>query len=223
MQFYENQLFHIYNQGNNRKRVFFEEENYDFFLWKMRAYLLPYGDLTAWCLMPNHFHWQFYVKKLMLTRELLRVNVDRVEYQRRLVKYGKKAQAVERAWTRNADPNELITLNDAIGILQRSYTQALNRQLPKRSGSLWREACKAKDGWIDEFVTLEKHGKTDFRFQHGNDYAYQCFYYIHENPRVAGLVKHNIDYPWSSARDSAGLRKGTLCNLEGGRNLRDYL
>ena len=118
MQFYENQFFHIYNQGNDCQTVFFKEENYDFFLWKMRAYLLPYGDLVAWCLMPNHFHWQFYVRKLAITREALRTNVDQIEYQRCLVKYGKKAQTVKRDWTRKANPNEMITLNAAIGDLQ---------------------------------------------------------------------------------------------------------
>ncbi|MEM1327726.1 MAG: hypothetical protein AAGI23_17325 [Bacteroidota bacterium] len=57
MDFYNNQLFHIYNQGNNSRQTFFEEENYRYFLWKMRAYLPLFGDLISWCLMPNHFHW----------------------------------------------------------------------------------------------------------------------------------------------------------------------
>jgi putative transposase len=66
---------------------------------------------------------------------------------------------------------------------------------------------------------LKRNGKLDYRFRPGTDYAYQCFQYIHQNPVDAGLVQRTIDYPWSSARDYAGLRKGSLCNLELGRQL----
>ena len=34
MQFERGQLFHIYNQGNNRQQVFFTRENYLYFLKK---------------------------------------------------------------------------------------------------------------------------------------------------------------------------------------------
>lgn len=61
MQFEPNVIYHIYNQGNNRQVVFHKREHYLFFLRKMRSYLLPYGDLLAYCLMPNHFHWLLYV------------------------------------------------------------------------------------------------------------------------------------------------------------------
>ena len=64
MKFTENTIFHIYNQGNNRQKIFFKDENYLFFLKKMRDFLLPYGDLLCYCLMPNHFHWLLYVRKL---------------------------------------------------------------------------------------------------------------------------------------------------------------
>ena len=52
-----NNYFHIYNQGNNKQKIFFEEENYIFFLKKVRRYIAPYADILAYCLMPNHFHF----------------------------------------------------------------------------------------------------------------------------------------------------------------------
>ncbi len=222
MTFYENQIFHIYNQGNNHRQLFYSEENYQFFIWKMRAYLLPYGQFIAWCLMPNHFHWQFFVKRNHITRKELRVHIDKVEYQRRIKKYGKKAQPVKRIHTRKAKDDALITVNKAIGDLLAGYTRAINKE-KGWTGSLFREECKAKDGWIDEFVTLTKNGKDDFRFLRDNNYAYRCFCYIHENPVKSGMVKISTDYPYSSARDYAGLRKGSLCNLEMGRNLVKYV
>ncbi len=57
MQFFENELFHIYNRGNNQQRIFFTPENYLFFLKKVRKHILPYCDILAWCLMTNHFHF----------------------------------------------------------------------------------------------------------------------------------------------------------------------
>jgi putative transposase len=36
--------------------------------------------------------------------------------------------------------------------------------------------------------------------------------YIHNNPKVAGLIENLKDYQWSSYPDYAGLRQGTLCD-----------
>ena len=219
MNFYPNQLFHIYNQGNNRQPVFFTEEHYKFFLWKMRAYLLPFGDLIAYCLMPNHFHWQFFVREIEIERKVLRISVDAVEMQRRREKYGSAALQVDFKSRRQAEEDSLVSLNEAIGILQKAYARAINQE-KNWTGSLFRKECKAKDGWIDEFITLFKpNGKLDARFLSGTDYAYNCFCYIHNNPNDADLVKECTAWKYSSAQDYAGLRKGNLCNLELGRVL----
>jgi len=222
MQFYENQLFHICNQGNNKRQIYFSDDNYEFFLWKMRAYLLPFGDLVAYCLMPNHYHWQFFVRKITVERKVLRVHIDKVELQRRIYKYGDKAQPVNHARTRTAKENKGIALNDAIGDLQKGYAQAINKER-NWTGSLFRTPFKAKDGWINEFVTVDKKGKNDFRFLPGNDYSYKCLEYIHRNPVKAKLVKNTTDYRWSSAKEYAGIRNGSLCNFELGREIINFM
>ena len=56
MQFHQNNLYHIYNRGNNKQQIFFSDNNYFFFLEKIRKYVSPHCDILAWCLMPNHFH-----------------------------------------------------------------------------------------------------------------------------------------------------------------------
>ena len=101
--------------------------------------------------------------------------------------------------------------------MQKGYTRAINKE-HGWTGSLFRGDCKAKDGWLDDFVTVEKID-SDFRFKPGNDYGYLCFNYIHDNAKDADIVNDNLQYEYSSAKDYAGLRKGTLCNLEIGRNL----
>ena len=54
--------YHIYNRGNNRNKIFFEHENYLYFLKGMRRYLLPEADIIAYCLMPTHYHLMVRIK-----------------------------------------------------------------------------------------------------------------------------------------------------------------
>ena len=223
MEFYPNQLFHIYNQGNNRREIFFSDENYKYFLWKMRAYLLPFGDLVAYCLMPNHFHWLFYVKTVEVPNPILKKQISDVESSRRIKKYGAKAQVVLPSKKTRDSEHQMVSLNNSIGALLKSYTKAINKE-KNWSGSLFRKSCKAKDGWIDELITLEKKdGKLDPRFFIGNDYAYQCICYIHDNPKQAHLVRNATDWAYSSAKEYAGLRGGNLCNLEMGREIQNFI
>ena len=218
MKFCDHQLFHIYNQGNNRRQVYFSDENYQFFTWKMRTYLPPFGDLISYCLMPNHFHWQFYVRQTVINREAYWKYVDKVEFQRRQQKYGVKAIPVDRAHTR-VKHISTITLNEGISCLLKSYVRAISK--PKGwTGKVFREATKASDGKIDQFITLRKpNGQLDPRSQIGPSYAHRCFHYIHRNPVAAGLVEKATDWKFSSARDYGRLRNGTLCNLKAGREI----
>jgi putative transposase len=48
--------YHIYNQGNNRERLFYRKANYHYFMRKYYEYCDGYLIIFAYCLMPNHFH-----------------------------------------------------------------------------------------------------------------------------------------------------------------------
>ena len=50
------QYYHVYNRGNNRENIFTEEKNYQYFLEKIKKYILPIADIYAYCLLKNHFH-----------------------------------------------------------------------------------------------------------------------------------------------------------------------
>ncbi|MFI5188454.1 MAG: transposase [Chitinophagales bacterium] len=56
IEFFANEFYHIYNRGNNKQKIFFIPGNYIYFLKKIRRYIMPYCDIIAYCLMPNHFH-----------------------------------------------------------------------------------------------------------------------------------------------------------------------
>lgn len=62
MKFSEGNLYHIYNRGNNRQPVFFEERNYEFFRTKIRKHIIKYSELICYSLMPNHFHLMVHIK-----------------------------------------------------------------------------------------------------------------------------------------------------------------
>lgn len=79
-----------------------------------------------------------------------------------------------------------------------SYAKAINKQ-EGYTGSLFTQNTNAKQvssewGW--------------------EDYTVWCFKYILQNPVWARLVRQGADWEFSAWRDFAGLRKGTLCNLE---------
>ena len=61
--FGNNQYFHLYNRGNNHGKIFFERENYAYFLRLIRNHIPEEKtDVVAYCLMPTHYHVLGYTK-----------------------------------------------------------------------------------------------------------------------------------------------------------------
>ena len=189
MQFEKNLQYHIYNQGNNRQKVFFEPRNYLYFITKMREFILPHADILCYCLMPNHFH--------------ILVNVHNVHLS---------AHNSSDDFKSSDEFTKSRSFNQSIAILLRSYTRAINIQ-ENRTGSLFRPKTKAKNGIIEELITINNKHKDIF-FGGDNYLMTTCFKYIHNNPVKAGLVLKPEDWQYSSAPDYAGVRKGTLCNKQ---------
>jgi len=53
----DNVLYHIYSRGNQKQKVFFDEQDFKEFLSRLMRYKRRYSvKLYAFCLMPNHFH-----------------------------------------------------------------------------------------------------------------------------------------------------------------------
>lgn len=202
MQFQKGYIYHIYNQGNNRRRIFFEDRNYLFFVEKIRTYILPHADIMAWCLMPNHFHLMVYVNEVEI--EVNKTNSDKI-------------QDFTQSKTFNTSQKRTRTLNDSIGILLRSYTRAINKE-KDMSGSLFRKETKAICVNCND-----RESVNYFNTQYGTQinikspekqYPQVCFDYIHQNPVKAALVTKAENWQFSSAKDYSGLRDGTLVNKE---------
>jgi len=98
MHFSPNEFYHIYNRGNNKQRIFFNDKNYIFFLKKVRDQLLPVSEIVSYCLMPNHFHF------------IIRTTENSIKER---PSFGGKP---------------MQELPYRIGILMSSYAQAINKQ-----------------------------------------------------------------------------------------------
>ena len=164
MQIHQPGLYHIYNRGNNKQKIFFNEGNYVYFLRKCHKYLKPVSEILAWCLMPNHFHFLIEVTDKSIVP----------------VKSGGIT---------------MPAITNGFRLLQSSYAKGINNQ-EDRTGNLFQQKTKAK------LVSCEEN------------YSLTAFFYTHQNPVEAGLVSVAEDWPYSSFRDYARTRSGTLCNKE---------
>ncbi|MCF6360605.1 MAG: transposase [Cyclobacteriaceae bacterium] len=115
MNFIPDNLYHIYNRGNNSQLLFFERENYLYLLSKIRTHLYPLVDILAYCLMPNQFHLLVYIP------------------------------SESHSSGDSKSPDELNKrIVSAIAIILRSYTRAINKK-HGRTGSLFQSKTKAKN------------------------------------------------------------------------------
>lgn len=171
MQIEEGYLYHIYNQGNNRRRIFYSKSNYEFFLNKIEVFVKPYADIIAYCLMPNHFHLMVYVKHESIFIESLNKN--------RSINHS--IGILLRSYTRAINKQENMS-----GSLFRKETKAqcINGSIEKISNS---DSTSFGQGMNFE--------------DHAQQYPQVCFNYIHQNPVKAGLVMKIQDWEFSSAKE----------------------
>ena len=173
MHFDKDYIFHIYNRSN--QTIFFNRNNYQFFISKIRKHIKPFTEIIAYCLMPNHFHL------------LVKVNENGVEMVGEKHRYNTQV------------------LSKQIGIMLSAYTQAINNVFSLK-GSLFAHQTKAK-----QLNNLSKIINNP-----NQNYARNCFMYIHQNPKESGLVEKLEDWEFSSFRDYIGKRSDNLVNKEMG-------
>ena len=115
MHFTPNEIYHVYNRGNDSQKIFFNDDNYVFFLKKIRKEWGKYCEILTYCLMPNHFHFM-----IVPTEE-----------------------ACENIYL-GAKLSDLQNLSSTIGKTLSSYTKAINIQ-NQTKGNLFQKKTKAKN------------------------------------------------------------------------------
>jgi len=110
--------YHIYNRGNNRDDIFYETENYHYFLRLYDKYINPVVDTFAWCLLKNHFHILVYIKTM-----------DEIDLKSLTYKTVKKPK--------------VISASKQFSHFFNAYTQAINKR-HCRTGSLFEKNFERK-------------------------------------------------------------------------------
>ena len=124
--FQPGEYYHLYNRGVNRERIFFEPENYLFFLRRLREHLVPVLEVVAYCLMPTHYHPLVQVKQTSQTSEVSETSEV----------YAEVCSA---------------RISAAMMRLAVSYTKAVNKRY-ERVGPLFQGAFQARQVERDEYL-----------------------------------------------------------------------
>jgi|GEM_PF-231383 putative transposase len=200
MNFEKGFFYHIYNRGNNSQKVFYNRENYLFFLKKLKKQISPFVSVVSWCLMPNHVHLVVYVHRNSIRKSELD---------------GNNGQTMTSS-LHLPEPDSETTLNYAIGVLLRSYTRAIQRQ-ENIKGSLFQQHTQTK-ALTDEIKIDPAYWNTafgtQFNLDEGKSYLQTCIEYVHLNPVISGMVRNAEDWEFSSCRDYLGLRDGKLVDFK---------
>jgi putative transposase len=145
MHFEPNHIYHVYNRGNNKTRIFFRDRNYLYLLEKVKKEWLKYCDVLCYCLMPNHFHFMLMPNTVGCKPVIL----------------GEKT-------------SNLQNLSKAIGKTLSSYTQAINKQ-NGTIGNLFTRKTKAKcltDVPVDSVLFLPtQYMLNSFHYVHLNPFV----------------------------------------------------
>ena len=152
-------LYHIYNHSVGDENIFREEDNYLFFLRNFALRIVPFTDIFAYCLMPNHFHFVLRVKSKNDLLNLWRDKID-VKLNKRKIKLLPDLNEVELF-------DEIITTQFANFF--NSYVQSYNKKY-SRIGSLLKESFQRKR--IDS-----------------EEYLVKVICYVHNNPVSHGFAK----------------------------------
>lgn len=216
--------YHIYNRGNEGRTIFFQPENYRYFLSKYAAYMSAYWDTYAYCLLPNHFHLAVQVKNIETILEAAQyhsLKVDKV--------FLKQLAEDFPAYPDLANPHvtpDLLHFKNLVNLLASDesgryhlatyvvrerfrhfllgYAKAINKQ-QVRTGSLFQKLFRRRP------VTSEAYLAT-------------LIAYIHRNPLHHAVCEEWHQYAWSSYRSfltesPTGLKRAAVLEWFGGKAL----
>ncbi len=149
------EYYHIYNRGNNRDNIFFEEKNFEYFLKLYVKYIVPVADTYAYCLLKNHFHFL--------------VRIKTVEEQISVLTPVNEQTSEVFETSEVSTPVKVLNPTQQIANLLNSYTKSINKAY-EHVGSLFQGRFGRirvdSDSYFIHLVTYihrnpEKHGFVD--------------------------------------------------------------
>lgn len=166
--FFPQNYYHIVFKSIDGVMLFFEEENYCFFLEKYSLYFNPFCTCLAYCLLDNHVHFIVQVKsELFIKNNILSESVEaRTVVMKRFLNEPDNLGLIDEILERQA--SRFMT----------SYTNAVNKRF-YRNGNLFQTPFRRVE--IKEDAHLQ-----------------QAIIYVHANAQKHGLIRDFKDYKYSS-------------------------
>ncbi len=173
--FQPSSFFHVYNHGNGDDNIFRSDENYLYFLSKYELHIIPFSDIYAYCLMPNHFHF------------LLRIQDEDL-----LIHYFKLDNG----------PESLEKLPELISKkfsnCFNAYSKAFNKRY-ERIGRLFRSSLKRKqvdnENYLRELVRYIHYNPIHHGFvKNLTDWPYSSYHSFIN--REAGRIERKTVFDW---------------------------
>ncbi len=132
--------YHLFNRGNNRQDVFFQDWDYRLFLMRCPRFVDPVAEVYAYCLLPNHFHMLIRIRSRQeLMPGLLHKDVNRKKTIRSVEDY----------------------VSDQFSNWFNSYTRTTNKYR-RRDGNLFKRPFQRKE------VDTPEYFKRLVRYIHWN-------------------------------------------------------
>lgn len=168
--------FHIFNRGTNGRKVFFERENYFYFLRQYSKYVTPYVYTYAYCLLPNHFHLLVRIKDEDAIVQLK-------ECPRPMYWY----------------------VSNAFSSWIKSYTQAVNKRYAA-TGPLFERPFKRIEIDSDEYLTaviayIHQNPLKHHLYPEFENYSFSSYRSILEQCKRSSLERETV-LNWFGGRDS---------------------
>jgi REP element-mobilizing transposase RayT len=172
----ENKFYHIYNRGNNRELIFFEVENYRFFLERFQKYLKNFVDVYAYCLMPNHFHFLISLKNSseIANDANVEINVEKgfknmfISYAKSINKrYHRTGSLFQNSYKKKEINKELYFKNLVQYIHQNPVRASICKQCSEWKYSSYNDIIGHSKTIIEkEYILNEFGGKENFVYMH---------------------------------------------------------
>jgi REP element-mobilizing transposase RayT len=74
--------YHIYNHAVGRENLFEKDDDYTYFLKKLKEHVLPISDILSYCLLLNHFHLVVRIKDHSAITTLLKQKSGISQFER---------------------------------------------------------------------------------------------------------------------------------------------
>jgi putative transposase len=177
--FEEGSFYHIYNRTVDKKPMFRDDGNYEYFLKRFNYYVSPVADTYAFCLLGNHFHILLRIRPFADLKNYAKLSNPALPSPPHpfadLTTFKKLSNL----------PTNLPTNLTTHGIVShqfrklfQSYAMAYNKQ-HNRVGTLFQTPFKRA-------------------LVHNQIYLMNLVFYIHANPQHHNIINDFRQWKWSS-------------------------